>query len=690
MVNKKFLMFLLFWMINFMAGDAQPTKVDQAPLHDAFLPATINNLVLEAAPAVPPTIILEKVPPTPDTKAIWISGYWEWFANKNDFIWVSGMWRVPPPNRFWIPGSWVPTEEGWVRVRGFWSDVPLERLKYIPIPPPDNLEETPPKASGEDYFWMRGYWSYSDASKTYQWIDGQWAEFDPNWIFVPAYYVWRPEGYVFVSPYWDWPVENVGTPYASVYIYPEDRPNFVYSPIFIVEPEEYISSYFISYPNYLFFFHHHFHFHRPFWDRFDGVPNWWLWSHWWTFNPHSHWGLWWWWTHPNYPQPHWLTKKMSDRINPPPKKVLDRAKNAPTPLFVTPQGVVTNNQLLDAYKNVDKREKKPKDKFTPVVPRNDNLIKQVKSEADKTVRAPKDKLKPEGPKLTEEDLRRAPVTSGPVPEFVREGRKARKNKEIKPLQVPSKPAAAVKEMPQDDGKGKPVQTPPKVVQPPKVTPPQPATPSEGPILTPVEPKTPKVTVPPASQLEKPRRAIVPSLPPQQGPVITPQTNEPKVDRSSKQPVITPPPLPPPPKPPVVTPTPTTPLPSTKGLVVPPPTVQPKVAPPPKIEKPVVPVLPPTPTPVSPSAPPTPVVQPRVVVPPTPPPAPMPVVQPKVVVPPKPLPVPPPAPVPMPVPVPQAPIAPALPPTPAVAQPPAAKPPGGPRIDRKGKDDRLQV
>ena len=45
-----------------------------------------------AVPELPPA----NKPDGPDVQ--WVPGYWAWDDERQDFIWVSGFWRVPPPD----------------------------------------------------------------------------------------------------------------------------------------------------------------------------------------------------------------------------------------------------------------------------------------------------------------------------------------------------------------------------------------------------------------------------------------------------------------------------------------------------------------------------------------------------------------------------------------------------------------
>ena len=53
---------------------------------------------------------MDEVPPEekPEGDNIqWTPGYWAWDEERTDFLWVSGFWRVPPPDCTWMPGYWA-------------------------------------------------------------------------------------------------------------------------------------------------------------------------------------------------------------------------------------------------------------------------------------------------------------------------------------------------------------------------------------------------------------------------------------------------------------------------------------------------------------------------------------------------------------------------------------------------------
>ncbi len=320
--------------------------VDEGPVHEAFVQPVTEFAGLEAVDREPPPPITERIAAPCDPAAQWIPGYWEWMTDRDDFVWVSGVWRKAPPGRHWIAGFWKQYDEGWVRIRGFWNDAPEEAITYIELPPPDQLDDTVPAASGSAYFWLPGYWNYLPLEASYQWLYGHWEPLNPDWIWVPAHYVFRTAGYVFLAGYWDWPIERRGCAYACVYIEPAARITIVYEPVVIIEPDIIIHHLFVWYPDYIYVLYHHHHFHLAWWDGFMDTPPWWGWDSWWAFSWHDHWGLWWWYTHPGYPHPAWMTAALASHIHPPSDHLLLAMKKLNPPPVVTPNGVVPPSKPL--------------------------------------------------------------------------------------------------------------------------------------------------------------------------------------------------------------------------------------------------------------------------------------------------------------------------------------------------------
>src|SRR4051812_27594080 len=132
----------------------------EGPLHEAFL-SPAKDREPTRAPKAPPAPIVERPGiDRPDAAAQWIDGYWDWDASKNDFLWVTGTWRVPPPGRFWVNSYWKRDDKGWYRVAGFWSDRQTDRVDYRKDgPPTDHPDDDPGPSPGDDYFYIPGHYA---------------------------------------------------------------------------------------------------------------------------------------------------------------------------------------------------------------------------------------------------------------------------------------------------------------------------------------------------------------------------------------------------------------------------------------------------------------------------------------------------------------------------------------------------
>jgi hypothetical protein len=345
-----------------VASAQQFRRVDDGPIHEAFVPAITGISALEAIPKQPPPPIVERPPASCDPQAIWIRGYWDYDEDSDDFQWVGGCWRRPPSGQHWIEGFWQRFDEGYVWIRGFWSPVPVRDLNYIDDAPPDAPDEDAPNPIGANYFWLGGYWGYQPGQGYVQYA-GRWIEMDPNFVLVPATYHWRPDGYVFTPAYWDWPLDRRGCTYPTVYLEPAARvADVVYEPVVAVEPTVVIGWCYSYYPNYTYFVHHHYHHHHDWWyDHYD-VPTWWGWNGWWSLSWHNHWGVWWWWSHPGYPHPGFMSAAYASHIAPPYQKNVFKVKNVYAPRIVTVNGVVTPKETLKLSKT-----KNAKGGIAPVV-----------------------------------------------------------------------------------------------------------------------------------------------------------------------------------------------------------------------------------------------------------------------------------------------------------------------------------
>ena len=109
------------------AGGPDPAQnqdvqvLTRGPVHEAFALPVVNDPKPGLTVAKQPPAPVEEAPP--DQKPAgqnvqWISGYWSWDASRDDFLWVSGVWREPPPGRQWVPGYWHQVEGGYQWVAG--------------------------------------------------------------------------------------------------------------------------------------------------------------------------------------------------------------------------------------------------------------------------------------------------------------------------------------------------------------------------------------------------------------------------------------------------------------------------------------------------------------------------------------------------------------------------------------------
>jgi len=340
-----------FALVCAYKGGGETIEVyEDGPIHEAFVESTAENIELESVATEPPLPMNERIPKQLDLQAEWIAGYWSWNKGVKKYVWVSGVWRRPPPGHQWIAGFWKKIEDAWVWIPGFWSRRPLQEVDYIGAEPPDSVDQNTPPPPTNEYFWVPGYWHYLFDKQDYQWVNGYWDEFDPDWVFVPAHYTWRPGGYVFIPAYWDWKLEDRGTAYSAVLLHSPPLFSASYEPTTIVEPAHIVEKLYISYPDHLSLFQHHWHYHPEFWTLRCSPPPWWRWDTWWCFSWKDHWSLWWWYTHPGYPHPTWMTPEISSILPPPLEGVLAIGARAHPPAIVTARGVVSRKKILTALR----------------------------------------------------------------------------------------------------------------------------------------------------------------------------------------------------------------------------------------------------------------------------------------------------------------------------------------------------
>lgn len=243
----------------------------RGPVHEAF--ADLIAFDAEPGPDVgrePPPAIEEIAPdqrPEGD-EATWIAGYWAWDDDEDGFLWVSGVWRVPPPGHTWVPGYWHRSTSGWRWVQGIWTEnegAADAEVTYLAAPP-ESLEAGPSSPPpSEAYFWAPGCWTWM--ASRYAWRPGSWIVADPDWMWIPSCYQWTPCGHVFIDGHWDHLVARRGVLFAPVIFRRSiaSRVGYVYTPSIAIDLGV-LSLHLFSRPRY-----HHYYFgdwYEPAcWDR---------------------------------------------------------------------------------------------------------------------------------------------------------------------------------------------------------------------------------------------------------------------------------------------------------------------------------------------------------------------------------------------------------------------------------------
>src|SRR4051812_49648428 len=87
----------------------------RGPVHEAYAGLGEDRPAPSPVIARAPPLAVEETPPEvkPEGDVQWVPGYWAWDDERDDHVWVSGTWRVPPPGCQWLPGSWREVEGGW-------------------------------------------------------------------------------------------------------------------------------------------------------------------------------------------------------------------------------------------------------------------------------------------------------------------------------------------------------------------------------------------------------------------------------------------------------------------------------------------------------------------------------------------------------------------------------------------------
>ncbi len=240
------------------AGATEGVEVlTRGPVHEAFA-STISfhpepGVTATKAPLEP----IEELPPEQTIEGenvAWIPGYWAWDDERDDFMWISGIWRSLPPGRQWVPGYWAAADSGAQWTSGYWADASTAEVQYLPEPPASldlgpNVD--PPSVN---HIWVSGNWVWRDTR--FMWQPGYWVVGQSNWVWTPSYYTWAPRGYVFVNGYWDYSVARRGLLFAPVYFNANvySRRGFVFSPAIVINAGVFANQLFLrpSYQHYYF------------------------------------------------------------------------------------------------------------------------------------------------------------------------------------------------------------------------------------------------------------------------------------------------------------------------------------------------------------------------------------------------------------------------------------------------------
>ncbi len=219
------------------------------PVHEALLslseiaPLDVKSIVVSSSP--PPPVreqapqardaIASEVPQFVGNDVQWISGYWAWLDDSERFVWVSGLYRDVPPGRRWMPGAWGKSEDSYRWTSGYWAETNEGTqaatrgiVSAEPLPPRRDESSTAPP--NKDSFWIPGQWLVEDNRDAarqdkqkdsprevgYRWRPGYWSQRAGEWIWQVAQYIPTPQGYVYVSGYWDYEPHFRGQAYAAV------------------------------------------------------------------------------------------------------------------------------------------------------------------------------------------------------------------------------------------------------------------------------------------------------------------------------------------------------------------------------------------------------------------------------------------------------------------------------------------
>lgn len=204
----------------------------RGPVHEAFAIREAVKVSAATIAARPPTNVFELIPGTkPKGNDVqWVPGYWSYFDDAGDFVWIAGFYRDVPPGRKWVEGYWLESTQGFTWISGYWG-AQGESGSVLPEPPANRNDMPGSTSPSGETFWMPGEWSYVDSQ--YTWKPGFWTKFHDEWTWQPTYFIDTTEGYIQVSGYWDYQPKYRGVPYAPV-IFAQIPNNYEFAPIYSI------------------------------------------------------------------------------------------------------------------------------------------------------------------------------------------------------------------------------------------------------------------------------------------------------------------------------------------------------------------------------------------------------------------------------------------------------------------------
>ena len=238
------------------AGE-QPEALTRGPVHESFAePIVTQRQEYISTPSEPPENIDETPPDDrPEGNNVdWVPGYWAWDADRNGHIWISGCWRVTPPQMSWVSGYWARTSAGWEWIPGFWTPASNDEIEYLSAPPEIVDVQPVGVATVVDTIWV---------PPCYYWVDGRytlrrgyWMGAQEGWVWTPSHYIRTPRGYIFAAGHWDYELQSRGVLFAPVAFSAgyRVRSGFSYSPTIVINVEVLTVNMFVS-PRY-----HHYYF----------------------------------------------------------------------------------------------------------------------------------------------------------------------------------------------------------------------------------------------------------------------------------------------------------------------------------------------------------------------------------------------------------------------------------------------